>query len=261
MRATLSSAAPSMSYGEHAVMGAFTQNVQRGDRWAGAGRGKSVSWDQTGAETEAYVVKTVGEPEINPLTCVLRFARVGKYSIAEQRTYLAPPKIPSAPGKQVPVPDASGTSLQILVGVLLAFNSLPALSSCSRASGYGDLVGGIGLINAYLPFQFLLVGICLACVGMGRSGARSAAVKRNESVRQEEQLWFDAWSNWEKLVFFRAFQDPSDGQVSRVYQTVFDCIRQLNDELFRGVQMHEERDDASSHELMQSIEAHKENYH
>jgi hypothetical protein len=75
-----------------------------------------------------------------------------------------------------------------------------------------------------------------------------------------EKEWEDAWRNWQDRIFIHSFQEDTNGQVSRIYDSVFECIKQVNDELFNAKEVVEVSENISINELESCIARRKDEY-
>jgi hypothetical protein len=218
---------------------------------------KPVMWDRSEVKSDEYLVHPYTEA-VNPLTCCLKFVQVGKFCFVEQKTFLAPPKLPSRPGEKRRVPDVSKQKRAMFYGAIaMIVGFIILMSSCSmQSSSYTRSVGGTFSMTGLIC---LIAGAVMFFWGYS-TGNIKEILEHNKKVDEEIRLWNQAWDNWENSVFVHSFQEASNGQVTRVYQAVFDCMRQVNDELFSDVVASEEKDDNSMSDLRAQIAHRKDTY-
>ena len=206
---------------------------------------RGVQWDRSNVRQDVCVV----EPEsnaVNPISCLVQFNHVGKFTFVEEKTYITPPNLPAVPGKkrQIP-PDLAKRGSWLVLGVLIVIvGLLMAIAIEPNVLSLGLMVAGGGL--TYL----------------GYSGAQKLKelMEYNKRCEEEERAWAAAWDNWENSIFLHSFQENVNGQISRIYDAVFECIKQLNEELFNEQQSVEQQESQSMNELEQLIARRKEDY-
>lgn len=109
---------------------------------------------------------------------------------------------------------------------------------------------------------FLMVaGIVITWFGFRGIIKLMAIVKHNELCKKQVEDWNQAWSNWRKTIFDHAFQEDTNGQLSRIFDAVSDCIEQVSKEEFKDAAVSVEEDSlANMNELEQLINRRKEEY-
>ena len=205
-------------------------------------RRRQIWWDNSDIMREMYVVAPKTS-EVNPLSCVLQFAQIGRFSFVEQKTFLAPPKLPSVPGKKKPVNEGDNKKTGMLIGAALLVACLFLQGPLSSLMPIVMLAGIVVLIGSYMSWK-----------------AVEDIIQYNAKCEKEEKLYNAAWEDWETSVFIHSFQEATNGQVSRIYQAVSECIRQVNEEQFKDVASTAVQDDSSMAELEQQIARRKESY-
>ena len=88
----------------------------------------------------------------------------------------------------------------------------------------------------------------------------AALEEHNRNCAAQEVAWNQAWNNWENSIFLHSFQENVNGQISRIYDAVFECIKQLNEELFSQKESAEQEESQSMNELEQLIARRKDSY-
>ena len=200
---------------------------------------REIRWDLSSYSESMWFVKPQTDA-VDPLACFLEFSHVGKYTFSEQKTFLVPPNLPEAPGEERELPEDGGPFM------------LPAIIL---------MAAGAALLNSINQ----IVGLLLFAAGAGlmvydrqKHAAYKEALDYNMGVRRKLKKWIKAWNDWEDTVLIHAFQEDTHGKVSRIYEAVFDTIKQVNAELFKNVEKVESRDDQSMNEIMEQIARRKE---
>jgi hypothetical protein len=75
-----------------------------------------------------------------------------------------------------------------------------------------------------------------------------------------QKAWNNAWDTWEKNILLHSFQEDINGQVSRIYDAAFECIKQVNEELFNVTDYDEVTDSTTLNELEEMISRRKQEY-
>ena len=206
---------------------------------------KSIRWDNSDITSESYIVMP-SSSAVNPLSCLLQFSNVGRFSFVEQKTFVAPPNLPPYPNRKIPVPSQDGAKY-VGYGVALIIAALIVLAS------FGDNLMILSLI------LFAAGGVLIA-VGYPSIDRVRKAKQYNAECEQQKIAYNKAWKDWEDTVFLHSFQESTNGKISRIFQAVFECIKQVNAEQFKDIETIEERDDTSMIELRDQIASLKESY-
>lgn len=225
-----------------------------------------IRWDASEFSYDAYVVHT-RTVETNPLTCLVKFAKVGKFYFVEQKTFLTPPELPPVPDKKRDVPDTSATLMQILMGLGLSLGGFGVMNSCSP-QGYGSY-GSYSYDYAYrasssssggamLSLILIVIGVGILLTGLGRRSAAKAAKEHNDKVDKQILAWNKAWDEWEQTSMNHAYDETINGQVTRVYLAVFDTMRQVNEDIFQQTSLEEKSEDTSLAQMSDVISRRRE---
>ena len=188
----------------------------------------------------------------NPLTCLIQFNKVGNFSYVDEKTFITPPNLPIPPDDPVEITDKDREYTELY------------------KTGFGA-IGLSFLVNAFTNVLFRDEGsmavLILVLFGIGMIiGGIQAAMKYNEKVaynkRCAEQLkvWNKAWKDWNDSVFIHSFQEDTNGQLSRIYDSVFACIKQVCDEQFKKTSEKDIEETVNMNELEQMISRRKEEY-
>ena len=106
----------------------------------------------------------------------------------------------------------------------------------------------------------ILVGGALIWYGYSAKQQLNALREHNKKCKQQEKAWTAAWDNWEDSIFLHSFQENINGQISRIYDAVFECIKQLNEEMFAQKASAEQQETRSMNEMEQQIARRKDDY-
>ena len=206
---------------------------------------REVWWDRSQVSQTVTYVQPVSDA-VNPLSCLVQFSHVGKFTFVEEKTYITPPDLPTVPEKPVTIPyDLRKRITWLLVGILVALVGI-LIAVPLRQVGFGIIV--------------LIVGAIMAWFGNTARLKVAALEKNNRNCAAQEIAWNQAWNNWENSIFVHSFQENVNGQISRIYDAVFECIKQLNEELFSQKESAEQEESQSMNELEQLIARRKDSY-
>ena len=205
---------------------------------------RTVQWDRSDVQQDIYLVQPVSNA-VNPLSCLVQFNHVGNFTFVEEKTFITPPNLPEVPQKPVTIsPELIKRSSLLLLGVVVIILSLLLLS--------------MGLTALF--FLALLFGSVAAWFGFAAQQELQALQKHNQKCAAQEIAWNAAWNNWENSIFLHSFQESVNGQISRIYDAVFECIKQLNEEMFSQKASEEQQESQSMNELEQLIARRKDDY-
>ena len=97
-------------------------------------------------------------------------------------------------------------------------------------------------------------------LGFSQSNSLNKKIEHNKRCEEQRKKWDKAWEDWENSVFLHSFQEEINGQVSRIYDSVFASIKQVSDELFNTDKKTEETEVMKMNELEQMINRRKDEY-
>lgn len=206
---------------------------------------REVQWDHSGMKQRICYVHPISE-FVNPLTCLVQFNHVGKFTFVEEKTFITPPKLPKPPQKKVSIPDN--------------------LRGKGKWIFWGFVAVAIGflLVRAYdnepIGWFIMLIGAAMVGAGFLDSQKLQELIDHNLKCEEQEKVWRDAWDHWQNSIFLHSFQENINGQISRIYDSVFECIKQLNKELFSENISTEQQESKSLNELEQMIARRKDEY-
>lgn len=207
---------------------------------------KKIQWDRKNVNQNIFFV----EPMVklaNPLTRTIHFEHIGKYTFVEEKTFITPPALPEIPMERLPI-DKNASFLVALafVGIMIACTGLGFIFEMEISMLLLAIIG---------------IGIVMTCVGIRGYIKLLAINKHNELCKKQIEAWNNAWANWQNTIFIHAFQEDINGQLSRIFDAVSDCIEQVSKEEFKdAVASVEEDSSANMNELEQLISRRKEEY-
>lgn len=204
---------------------------------------KEVQWDRSNVTKSDYFIKPVTNA-INPISCLVLFNHVGNFTFVEEKTFVTPPDLPTVPMRPLPFDENSrGGHSMMVFGIIGALIGLLFLG-INPTIGLLLLVGGLGLLfYGYLLKQKI-----------------DEIVSHNKRCMEQEEAWRKAWSDWQDSIFVHSFQEDVNGQLSRIFDAVFECIKQVNGEIFNIKQIAEKEEESNANELEQLIERRKNDY-
>lgn len=206
---------------------------------------REITWDDSNYKKKDYFIIPHTEV-VNPLSYLLQFNHVGKFTFVEEKTFITPPDLPEKPDNPKPL----DSQLARLVGTLMTY-------------GVVSFIVGIVLMNIR-PLAGVGVLLILAGIGMfGYAFLKNSDIKAikefNKKCAEQRRLYNLAWENWYQAVFLHNFQEGINGELSRIYDSANECIKQLNEALFPHI-TRTETESSSMNELEQLIERRKNEY-
>lgn len=204
---------------------------------------RHIQWDRSSLSQDICFVQPVSDA-VNPLSCLIQFNHVGKFTFVEEKTFITPPDLPKVPEKKVGIPgDLVEKSAWMLRGGLVAVVGL-----------------FLFLVHWLLAIAAIVIGCGLAWIGYSAQQKLEALREHNRNCDRQELAWSAAWDNWENSIFLHSFQENVNGQISRIYDAVFECIKQLNGELFTQQESAVDEESQSMNELEELINRRKATY-
>ncbi len=206
-------------------------------------KNKSLFWDDSEEQNETYVINPITDCA-NPLSFLIQFKHVGKFTFVEEKTFITPPDLPEVPGK--PVPEDQGLlkrmgylvpgAIALLFGIILAMQDSYSGTSAIQTFGYMLLFTGI-----------ILIGLAID------AGNKLKKIREyNAKCAAQLKAWNQAWDDWEETSFRYSFQETTNGELSRIFESVKGCIKQVNKEIF-GEKKAVEEEKTNMNELEQMI--------
>ncbi len=205
---------------------------------------KKIEWDRSDVNRVVFYINPAVK-EANPLTQIVPFEHIGKYTFVEEKTFITPPDLPDVPKKQLPISQDLAKFTLVLLSMGIALFALGILYIALNPAML--LLSVIGIVPAVLGFRGVI--------------KIREIKKHNDLCIKQEALWNEAWTNWEKTIFIHAFQEDINGHLSRIFDSASDCIKQVSQEQFKdAVESVEEVSTANMNELEQLINRRKEEY-
>lgn len=207
---------------------------------------KNILWDNEDNRDNyqvRYCIESTESNVVNPYTCILSFNKVGKFTFVEENTFITPPKINKIPGKKLPVPDGGINTL--LIGIVALIGGV-ALSG-------GDETGTIGAM-------VLIVGVMIFLYGLFKISERKSTIAHNEQVDKDVAEWNRIWKEWENESLLCSFQEDTNGQLSRVFDAVYDSVKQVSAELIKGKVINAEVEKNDLNDLEQLVARRRDEY-
>lgn len=205
---------------------------------------RDVQWDRSNVQQRICYVRPASEL-VNPLSCLIQFNHVGKFTFVEEKTFITPPNLPEVPQRRVEIPDdLSNGGKSMLLAIVL-------------------VIIAVILLSAEMMEVALIVFIIAAAFGFTGyldSSKLDKLLSHNRKCEEQERAWNNAWNNWQNTIFLHSFQENVNGQISRIYDSVFECIKQVNQELFSNQKSMEQQESQSLNELEQLIARRKDDY-
>lgn len=201
---------------------------------------RKICWDRSDAVEKVYVV--VPETKVvNPLTYLIQFCHVGDFTFVEEKTFITPPDLPERPGEKLSIPKG--------IAMLMLYI---ALFACI-----------LFLVAMFMPREAAML-ILFALVAAGVDVYIWTRYKKifeyNKKCDEQVKLWNEAWDNWKKSIFLHSFQEDINGQLSRIFDSVYSSINQLNDEKFKDKKVLDVQDASGMNEMEELISRKREEY-
>ena len=176
---------------------------------------KKIEWDRSGIRDDCYIVSPYTNA-VNPISYIIRFRHIGKFSFVEEKTFITPPDLPEVPDTPIDGENKYGNSvLMLTVGVILFFVGMMIMPNSQNMGMYmfmaGLLFTGVGGYNTYKYNEIM---------------------KHNKKCAEQLRAWNQAWNNWNNSVFTFSFQEDVNGQLSRIFDSIYGCIKQVSEEIF-----------------------------
>ena len=205
---------------------------------------KSIEWDRVDIKKVDYYVKP-NTDAVNPLTYLLQFNYVGEYAFVEQKSFITPPDLPNPPMRRLPIDEAKKALCELLGK---AFMIVIVLSIALLFMGSSVAILGLFIAGGIFAAGYFL-------------GAKNREIEEhNAEVLRQEIAWNKAWQNWETSIFQHSFQEDINGKLSRIYDAVFECVKEVNKELFSEQEPVQQQEISRMNDLEEAIARRKEEY-
>ncbi len=205
---------------------------------------RKVYWDRSNVEQEVFMIRPETKAA-NPLSCLLQFNHVGNFTFVEEKTFITPPSLPKYPDSPIALdPNLAARAAWLMKGLLVV------------------LAGALCIFLGIRQIALILIiaGAVLAALGYFASIQVDAIREHNKDCEEQRIAWNKAWAEWKQNMFLHSFQEDTNGHLSRIFDSVFSCIKQVNSELFEGKAVTEEDESADMNELEQLIARRQEEY-
>ena len=203
---------------------------------------EDVVWDRLDDYQTRYVIHSLDKNVVNPYSCLLSFNKIGKFTFVEENIFITPPKLTKVPGTKVDLPPNNGISL-ILYGVAALIIGMVV----------GAEIAGLLLVC-------IIVGICLIGYGINLNMSRASAIEHNKQVDKDIKEWNRIWDEWERKSLMCSFQEDSNGQLSRIFDAVYDTVKQVSAELIKGKVVSSEVEKNDLNDLEQLVSRRRNEY-
>ena len=207
---------------------------------------RNIEWDRSGAREDLYVIIPQTKV-VNPLTYLVQFSHVGKFTFVEEKTFITPPNLPVVPHSKIPHNTLMDRIMRMAFLFALAFFI------------YAYAGGRISYRSSNTAL-FLLLGIACAGVGVYLFMKARKIDEYNRQCDAELRAWNEAWHKWRTSIFLHSFQEDINGQLSRIFDSVFTCISQINDVKFKDRKTLEDHSVSDMNELEQMISRKQKEY-
>ena len=203
---------------------------------------EDVVWDRLDDYQTRYVIHSLDKNVVNPYSCLLSFNKIGKFTFVEENIFITPPHLTKVPGTKVDLPPNNGLSL-ILYGIVAIVIGMVV----------GAEISGLLLVC-------LIVGICLIGYGIMLNSNRASAIEHNKQVDKDIKEWNRIWDEWERKSLMCSFQEDSNGQLSRIFDAVYDTVKQVSAELIKGKVVSSEVEKNDLNDLEQLVSRRRNEY-
>ena len=207
---------------------------------------RKIEWDRRSWGDNLYFV-TPTTKVVNPLSYIVQFSHVGKFTYVEEKTFITPPKLPPSPHIKKAVDRES-------------------LARARQAMMYGGGLVLVGLIfmlmhmGTEVGLTIMGSGAFLMVVGVITKNKANEVLKYNAQCDREMAEWNGAWNKWQNSIFIHSFQEDANGQLSRIYDSVHTTINQLNELKYKDRKTMEDRDKNEMAELESMIKIKQQEY-
>lgn len=201
---------------------------------------RKIWWDRSDAVEVEYVV--VPETKVvSPLTYLVQFCHVGDFTFVEEKTFITPPDLPERPGEKLKVPKGI-IALMFYLAFMVITGLMVSMYSRQDAAPYLTLVLLFAIADVLIWAKYKKI------------------FEYNKKCDEQLKKWNEAWDNWKKSIFLHSFQEDINGQLSRIFDSVYSSINQLNDEKFKDKKILDVQDVNGMNEMEELISRKREEY-
>ena len=201
---------------------------------------RKICWDRSDAVEQVYVVLPKTNV-VNPLTYLVQFSHVGDFTFVEEKTFITPPDLPEKPGEKLTLPKG--------IAMLMAYLGLIAVIFL--------------LVTLFVPREagvFILFAFILGVIDVALYMKYAKIFDYNKRCDEQLKKWNEAWDNWKTSIFLHSFQEDINGQLSRIFDSVYSSINQLNNEKFGDKKVLDVQDESRMNEMEELISRKREEY-
>ena len=204
---------------------------------------KRIRWDRSNIERNVFAVKPITEV-VNPFSCLLQFNKIGKFTFVENKMFITPPDLPAVPMKPLEIDETTKMKAKnALIGAVL-------------------IVVGLILTLAISPVCLFVVlcGAIFVAAGWKSINLIRSIEEHNKRCAEQKKKWEEAWENWSNSIFVHSFQEDINGHLSRIFEAVYECIKQVSNETLKVQPVDVQEDNHNMNELEQLIARRKADY-
>lgn len=204
---------------------------------------KRIRWDRSNIERNVFAVKPITEV-VNPFSCLLQFNKIGKFTFVENKMFITPPDLPAVPMKPLEIDETTKMKAKnALIGAVL-------------------IVVGLMLTLAISPVCLFVVlcGAIFVAAGWKSINLIRSIEEHNKRCAEQKEKWEEAWENWSNSIFVHSFQEDINGHLSRIFEAVYECIKQVSNETLKVQPVDVQEDNHNMNELEQLIARRKADY-
>lgn len=204
---------------------------------------KRIRWDRSNVERNVFAVKPITEV-VNPFSCLLQFNKIGKFTFVENKMFITPPDLPEVPMRPLDIDEIMRKRASLVPsGIFIAVISFILLF----------IFRTLGLLG-------IICGVLFIVVGLKSFNKIQSIEAHNKKCAEQREKWETAWENWSNSIFVHSFQEDINGQLSRIFEAVYECIKQVSNETLKVQPVDVQEDNHNMNELEQLIARRKSDY-
>ena len=204
---------------------------------------KRIRWDRSNVERNVFAVRPITEV-VNPFSCLLQFNRIGKFTFVENKMFITPPDLPEVPMRPLDIDEIMRKRASLVPsGIFIAVISFILLF----------IFRTLGLLG-------IICGVLFIVVGLKSFNKIQSIEAHNKKCAEQREKWETAWENWSNSIFVHSFQEDINGQLSRIFEAVYECIKQVSNETLKVQPVDVQEDNHNMNELEQLIARRKSDY-
>lgn len=151
--------------------------------------------------------------------------------------FITPPDLPAVPMKPLEIDETTKMKAKnALIGAVL-------------------IVVGLILTLAISPVCLFVVlcGAIFVAAGWKSINLIRSIEEHNKRCAEQKKKWEEAWENWSNSIFVHSFQEDINGHLSRIFEAVYECIKQVSNETLKVQPVDVQEDNHNMNELEQLI--------